>query len=482
MNDEMLEGLVRARLRANAPHDVPERLVLRATAIPQARVRNRRWWQPGRSAASGNRFAVAGIALVAVLALGVVLAISGSDRPNDVAAPALPTLPAVTGPSLPPGAAHPTRVNDGAWVTPATAWLVDDSYNLRITTDGGLTWSEPRPLPHDDLRGSPQFLDGSNGVAVWAPQETNPLPVVVYITHDGGTTWSSVNVGTLPSQAGNANSLTVHFSDLAHGIVLGGDYLAGPAPSGHAGAGLQKQACAGWSTADGGATWTPLADPPCSDRDWWASPLVGIVLPISAGGPVASVTLDGGLSWRSGTLPDVGVDDAPFSVVFTVRADGTPRLAYRVDRGTASSSAPGSATPGSPSSAAGMVIVAESHDGGATWQEAYRFPDLEPTGLGPSTTVTALGPDHWIATGGVPEPTTTTPVPILETADGGRTWTQVGTLGAIAGVSWGWFDRLHGMALGQDNSGCALPSGTPCHVSGLFLTNDGGQTWHGVPF
>ena len=76
----------------------------------------------------------------------------------------------------------------------------------------------------------------------------------------------------------------------------------------------------------------------------------------------------------------------------------------------------------------------------------------------------------------------TLPRPILETADGGRTWLPVGTLGTIDGAVSGWSDRLHGMASGQDDSGCSLPSGTPCPSSGWFLTNDGGQTWHGVPF
>ncbi len=467
MNDAMLEDLVRSRLRANAPHDVPEWLVLRAAAIPQSEVRARRWWRSDRSTAPRRRFAMAGIALAAVIAVGALLVVSNLGERNGVAGPGMPTLPPDTQPSLPPGAAEATRVHDGAWVSPTVAWLVDDNYQLRMTLDGGLTWSEPRPLPHDDLRGSPVFIDGSTGYAVWAPQGASPLPVIVYLTHDGGRTWSPINVGTLPTKAGDTNSLTVHFSDPRRGIVLAGDYQAAPVPSGHAGAGLHKQACAGWSTDDGGATWAPLASAPCSDHDEWASPLVGIILPSSDGGPGVSLTLDGGLTWRSGTLPGVGVDDAPFDVVFTIAPDGAPRYAYWVDRRSASASTPG------------PMIVAETHDGGGTWQVAYQA-DL-PDAVGRASVV-ALGPNYWLASGVASGGTGTPSVPILETADGGRTWTQVGTLGTIAGESRGWIDRLHGMASGQDNSGCALPSGTPCHADGFFLSNDGGQTWHGVPF
>jgi hypothetical protein len=180
-----------------------------------------------------------------------------------------------------------------------------------------------------------------------------------------------------------------------------------------------------------------------------------------------SLTLDGGLTWTHGTLPQVGADDAPLPLVFALAPDGAPRLAYWVNRGT------------DPLKTPRRTVVADTHDRGATWQEPYEAADPPSGGLG---SVAALGPDHWLATGVDPEGTATPPVPLLETVDGGRTWTQVGTLGTIAGPFQGWFDRLHGMASGQDDSGCALPAGTPCHVNTFFLTNDGGRTWHGVPF
>jgi photosystem II stability/assembly factor-like uncharacterized protein len=469
MTDDALEDLVRSRLRAAAPRDVPEQLVLRAAAIPIADRRRRRWPWSAAAHPVGRRARLAfAVLLVGVLAASALLVPRLGDL-GGVASPAIPTLLPVSQPSLPPGAVDPTAIQAGAWVSDTVAWLVDGQSRMRMTTDGGQTWSEPRPLPflQDELRGGPEFIDSSTGYAVWAAQGVTPVEVTVALTHDGGRTWQSTVAGALAGAAGDSNSLTVHFSDPSHGIVLAGDYTARSIPAGHAGAGMQAQGCAGWSTADGGATWAPIPGAPCSDHDFWASPSMGIIMPASDGGPSVSTTLDGGHTWTRGRLPGVGIDDAPFFVVFTLAPDGAPRLAYWVYRRP------------DPLSTSEPVIVVESYDGGATWQEVY---EADVPNAVARETVVALGPDHWLASGVAADGNGTPPVPILETADGGRTWTRVGTLGDINGTSRGWFDRLHGMASGQDNSGCALPSGTPCHVGGFFLTNDGGQTWHGVPF
>ncbi len=42
----------------------------------------------------------------------------------------------------------------GAWVDGSNAWTVDDVGGLRMTTDGALTWSEPRPVPDPARRDS----------------------------------------------------------------------------------------------------------------------------------------------------------------------------------------------------------------------------------------------------------------------------------------------------------------------------------------
>ena len=474
MNDDVLEALIRAKFRATAPLEVPDTLAIRAAAIPQTTHRSaRRAWSPSpERARRWPRFGTVATGVVGVAIIGALLLSQPGER-GSVAAPGVPTLPPIMQPSLPPAAANPTTIIAGAWVSATVAWLVDDQSRLRMTTDGGLTWSGPRPLPQrqDELRAGPTFLDSSVGYAAWAPADTFPMDVTLYRTVDGGRTWSAATVGTLSTRQGHMRSLTAHFSDTTHGVVVAGDYITEPISSGHAGAGVRVLACAGWSTADGGRVWAPIVGAPCS-ADVWASSEIGLELPLADGGTDVALTFDGGLTWETGVLPGIGVDDASFPVLFTVTADGAPRLAYYVVHGS------------DPARTVKPIIVAESHDRGASWQEAYvaQVPGAASGDFVVRDAVVAIGPDHWLANGVSAGGTDTPHVPILETTDGGRTWTAVGTLGSIDGSVRTWFDRLHGMASGQDDSGCALPSGTPCHSISWFLTKDGGQTWHGVPF
>jgi hypothetical protein len=468
MNDEMLEGMVRSELVRRALREVPQDLVARAHAIPSehSSVSAVRVPAPRMLPA---RFAAVAAAALAIVGLAGVLA-PRLTAPATTGMRPVPTLPPATQPSLPPAAYLASLIVAGAWISDEAAWLVDANSGLWLTTDGGRAWSGPRPLPHpiDVLRGGPTFLDGATGYAVWTAQDEDTVEVWVDRTEDGGVTWTSVKAGALESSSDEMNSATVHFSDEGHGIVLAASYVAGEVPEGHAGSGLQPVTCSGWSTDDSGTTWTVLPDAPCSNHDTWASAQVGILMPASDGGAEVSVTMDGGRTWRTGTLPEVTARDAPFEVTFTVAANGSPRLAYWVFR----------ADGGGPQAA--RIIVAESPDGGTTWTMAYEF--APPEGLDLAL-VSALGPDHWIGTGaGLPTTQGGPAVPVYETGDAGRSWSQTGTMGSIDGRTFGWSDRLHGMATGQDDSGCELPSGRPCHDDGWFLTNDGGRTWHGVPF
>jgi hypothetical protein len=357
----------------------------------------------------------------------------------------------------------------GSWITADAAWVATAEGLIWLTTDGGQSWVGPRPIgnPLDKLR-RVAFIDANNGYAVWTTEPADSVEIWVDRTDDGGVTWTSVKAGALESSADAMNNATVHFSDALHGVVLAASYDPGRSPSGNGGSGLLPRTCSGWLTNDGGATWTPLAGAPCSDRDVWASPTVGMLINLAGGGPNVSTTLDGGRTWQRGALPEVTASDTPFDVTFTVALDGRARLAYWVLSADAAGPPPV------------RILVAQTPDGGVTWEKAYEFD--APIGL-EANTVTTLTPDHWIGTGLARVKTASNPdVPVFETGDAGRTWTETGTLGAIDGSTFGWSDRLHGMARGQDDSGCDLPSGIPCHIDGFFLTNDGGRTWHQVPF
>ena len=127
---------------------------------------------------------------------------------------------------------------------------------------------------------------------------------------------------------------------------------------------------------------------------------------------------------------------------------------------------------------AAPLVVVESGDGGATWQEAYRSSAIGALSL---SGVTALGEDHWMANQELD--VSTRPYResvLLETEDGGQHWAIVGTLGTISGTVQ-WLDRLHAMAQGVDMGACSADGS--CGGQGtVFLTNDGGLTWHKVPF
>lgn len=464
MNDETIEDLLRSRLRTLAPRDVPATLVLAAAAVPTDAPRARKITaRPERRMSFRFGLAFATMAVVAVLTVGLVL--NGLGK-GGVAGQPIPTLPPVTQPSLPPAAANPTQISDGdgAWVSPTVAWLVDDRWGLHMTEDGGLTWSQTRPLPKVDLRGNPTFLDANFGYSMWSQPGVSPVEAQLVITRDGGRTWSFIPVGTLPAVKSDMNSLTAHFVDHTHGVVLAGLYVSVPAASGDQGT-QQQVACVGWTTEDGGQTWADVPHATCSNDDVWASPTVGLIFPIVGGGPRVTVTLDGGRTARDGTLPEVGADDFAYPMAFDLGSDGALQLAYLIYHR-------GDVTDG-----ARTLYVAESRDGGATW--ALAVASVQPAF--PQSGISVLGPGHWI-TSGVGFSSPATPTPILETVDAGRTWAVTGSLGTINGSIRSFYDRLHGMASGADTAGCGTLGITQCHGNSWFLTNDGGVTWHGLPF
>jgi hypothetical protein len=122
--------------------------------------------------------------------------------------------------------------------------------------------------------------------------------------------------------------------------------------------------------------------------------------------------------------------------------------------------------------------VLESADGGGTWRDAYRSDSID---MGRSRAMTAFDADHWLATVSAD---TADPMldgsRFLETWDAGRTWASAGQTPIDTGGGVSWADRLHGTIQGgwmERN-----PDGSGEGYITVWITNDGGATWHEVAF
>lgn len=459
--DRMTDTELRLRAelhRSLVPPATPDRLRLEVDRLANEELvkpeRRRVSWTGAISmGARTMRIGLGAAAVVALVAVGAFVLVSRGDQP-DVAATPHPTLPAITQPALPSPAAKPTLLTAGAWIDASTAWLVDNAYRLRISTDGGQSWSDPRALPTSMDLGFDMF-DAEHGYAAWATTVGDQHRLIAYRTSNGGRTWQSTTVGFMQAGPGRDLGANIHFVDRDHGVMLGTtlDLASAVTPLG------PPQECAAFATDDGGATWSRLRDAPCIGGGYrWASPSVGLAFS-ARDFSVADLTTDGGRTWTQGSLPLVG--EADFALLGLTRsADGTVRLIGWSMGDGAVGPLP--------------VEVLETRDGGRTWQRAYESTAIDASSL---TSIAVLDDDHWLAlttTDGSPES-----LDLLESWDGGRSWEGVGHADIVPGHAW-WMDRLHGMVQGAPTV-CA--QGGSCGGTGtILLTNDGGQTWHLVPF
>ncbi len=414
----------------------------------------RSWWEAfgmgaRRLGPAAGVLAVVGLAVVGALILG-------ARGDGDVAATPNPTLPAMIGPALPSPATTPTRLSGAGWIDATTVVAVLwDRPTFRVSEDGGQTWSEERALPDHPTDLGFDFTDATHGYSMWTEggaEEAQAL--VVDLTDDGGRTWRKVTAGSLPASVGTDALGDVHFSDARRGVALG--TLRAVATEG-TGFGREIR-CSGWSTDDGGATWTDVAGAPCL---WlgvsWPTPTLGyLILPDRE----IWVTTDGGRTWGHGELPDPGAGVEIWAKTGVV----TPTGSLRIIGGTVRSG--GDAEP--------PLVAWDSGDGGATWHESLRNAEVRMTDV---QQVTAFDANHWLATA------TDHTAPLggsvfRETFDGGRTWTDMGTVDIETGGGVSWADRLHGTMQGS-----RMPaSGSGHGYITTWLTNDGGRTWHEVPF
>ena len=468
------ERVLRDRMHAEiVPPPTPDRLGyalddLAADEMDRGRPSR---WATWRAIGLPRRARVAVAAAVAVVLVAGTLLVGTNLREQPTVA-ASPSPPVVT-----PAPASASRVGDAAWLSPTTAWSEElvGIGQVRFTLDSGRTWSSPRPIP--EAFGAPAgltFLDTSFGYAAETtiPAETSMSPSTVevsrtvWVTHDGGLTWSSVTVDKYldTDWMHSASGFAVHFADAQHGVALVADGTQQPAASGGDNPGSAYSRCVGWATDDGGLTWKALSDTPCGLSLHWATPTVGIALRSDwPDGGQTEVTRDGGRTWTAGVIPGVTGHEFVEYGTFAVEPSGVLRLVV---------SAP------EPYNGQAFLPyrVLESSTGGASWREAYLMTSLDL--MGP---LIALDSDHWLTTHySSREPAQTTTV---ETLDGGRSWSTAGDLTTLSPnqVSVAqWLDRLHGTAMSNGTDACL--DGTVSACGRWWLTDDGGKTWSEVQY
>jgi len=208
------------------------------------------------------------------------------------------------------GNIHMTSLYNG-WSIGTT----DTEKNSHIlhTTDGGFTWKDVTPPELLDANGSKQaiayFADDNNlWVSYAIVQSTlvnNPnLTATVWASHDGGKTWTAsapLETVTGPEFFTPGNLV---FADRQHGWLLV-----------HVGVGMSHDYSFLYSTADGGNTWTRIADPTvassfpqvCCKKDLAFNGPFELWLTGNTNGVVPGIffyhSTDGGQSWALVDLP-----------------------------------------------------------------------------------------------------------------------------------------------------------------------------------
>lgn len=287
-------------------------------------------------------------------------------------------------------------------------WAVGDHGAILSTDDGGATWRTAIAPVRASLQ-AVSFVDARRGWAVGGlMQPSTRLPVAVVLrTENGGRSWAALPQPTMPALR------AVRFFDDKRGMAAGIGSAFSPGGV--------------FVTHDGGKSWRSLA----TDQPWaWnaadfrrdASEYRALL-----GGPR-------GLTGRS-----LAGRIEPSQAVATLR--GVQSVAW--------------ATADRAWMAGDGGLIRTSDDAGETWAPPVARPDALLDDWFDWQTVTTVGDNVWVA--GYPGSI------VLRSGDGGRSWTQHATGMTTPINDLAFFDKRHGVAVGE--------------FGVILTTDDGGMTW-----
>ena len=309
------------------------------------------------------------------------------------------------------------------------------------TLDGGRHWQDMTPADLGDSRYFTGFaLDRKH---VWLVSSV-PRGMRLYRSSDGGENWKSI---PLINQTGPA---AIQFSDAQHGnILLGLDK------------GIDHEAVALFTTADGGRTWTevagtrpgyfqgPLMIGPLNDlccvgavtfrnaKDGWITGSYSLINKV-----YLQHSADGGRRWLDQVLPLQPDEESASSDVSVPIFFGDQEAVLAVGFTWSQGKRKG----------ATRVVIFHSSDGGQSWQRGAAL-DRRETGTATRPLISFINPrDGWLRWGSV----------LYRTRDGGQRWKPV-TLNLVdpwtslqfVNGKTGWVESLHA----------------------ILATRDGGQSW-----
>ncbi len=442
-SDESFEQDVRASLRASAPRQVPEDLVVRVAAIPAEEPASDGARGLHLFARSAVNLAAAAIVVVAVAAL--IISRNGANVPvgglpngsPSVAAPSSTPVPAASpspSPAAEPGAVpalglSPASVTfvsaDDGWVLGKATCASGKCAAIARTADGGRTWvavhapnSPIFPSPSDASPGISElrFADAQDGWA-FGPD--------LWSTHDGGTTWVRQ---TIPGVASGPNVAALEtVGRTVYAVVFDGSaYRVASSPVGSD----------AWTLA---TIRVPVGAGPV--------PTIQLILQDGAGWllendrtVVAGARLVNG-AWVTWQPPCATVVGPAF-----LAASGARDLAAACDVGLWSNPT-------------GEHLFL-SHDGGSTFTESVTAVPLTMGAMAAAASPSVIVVGGSDGTGAI----------LVATFDAGKSWSVVARLGSVQIADLGFTTPTQGVVVAAAANGPAT----------LLMTRDGGHTWSPV--